>query len=168
MTSSAVFIPSSKGSRALQGREGRSSCFLHLDLMGLWFMVVPGGMLCTAASNTAHCFAVSCTSLPQGKHERQTRSTWHPFAYFWSLSNLLVSIAEQRGTVVMENPGKKKWKKWSRRCPPFSTSEEEAEQGKQSERKWRADLSLLLGIEVSVQREMAGNTGREEMQPWLR
>lgn len=107
MTSSAVFIPSSKGSRALQGREGRSSCFLHLDLMGLWFMVVPGGMLCTAASNTAHCFAVSCTSLPQGKHERQTRSTWHPFAYFWSLSNLLVSIAEQTGTVVMENPGKK-------------------------------------------------------------
>lgn len=71
-------------------------------------MAAPGGTLCTAASNTAHCFAVSCTSLPRGKHERQTRSTWHPFAYFWSLSNLLVSTAEQRATVVLENPGKSK------------------------------------------------------------
>lgn len=110
-------------------------------------MAAPGGTLCTAASNKAHCFAVSCTSLPWGKHERQTRSTWHPFAYFWSLSNLLVSIAEQRATVVLENPGKSKKNKTkrSRWCPLFSTSEEEAEQGKESERKWRADLTSAAG-----------------------
>lgn len=118
-------------------------------------MVALGGTLCTAASNTAHCFAVSCTSLPRGKHERQTRSTWHPFAYFWSLSNLLVSTAEQRATVVLENPGKsKKTKQNGVDDALFSLLQKRKQsKGKKVRGNGGLTLPLLLGTEVSVQRD---------------
>lgn len=43
----------------------------------------------------------------------------------------------------------------------------EKEHRKQSKRKRRADLLLLLGMEVSVQGGRGGNTEREKMQSWI-
>lgn len=149
--SSAVCIYSSKGSCAfVRGREQTP----RLLTSGCSGAVVYGGssgcvLHCSENYSVLVCHQLQIAVMRKTKDKLGTSDV--PFAYFWSLLNLQVSMAEKRATPVQENPRSRKKKENREKIIASFLHFRRGKDVQETNREEMEGWTLPLGTEFSVQ-----------------